>query len=101
MSGHKVCSSFAHYVSFARILPTSSAPERSALSSASSLVNGISTNFEICGLVPEYFAFLAVFIGIDNPTTSARTRELLDWEPTHPGLIADLDAGHYFAPQAP
>jgi len=51
--------------------------------------------------VPEYFAFLAVFIGIDNPTTSARTRELLDWEPTHPGLIADLDAGHYFAPQAP
>jgi nucleoside-diphosphate-sugar epimerase len=50
--------------------------------------------------VPEYFQFLAVFIGVDNPVSSARTRELLGWEPAHPGLIADLDAGHYFAPQA-
>jgi nucleoside-diphosphate-sugar epimerase len=50
--------------------------------------------------VPDYFRFLAVFIGLDNPTSAARTRELLGWEPTHPGLIADLDAGHYFAPQA-
>jgi hypothetical protein len=33
---------------------------------------------------------------LDNPTTSARTRELLDWKPTHPGLLADLDQGHYF-----
>ena len=50
--------------------------------------------------VPEYFQFLAMFIGLDNPTSGARTRELLGWEPAHPGLIADLDAGHYFASQA-
>jgi len=25
------------------------------------------------------------------------TRELLGWQPTHPGLIDDLDEGHYFA----
>ena len=46
--------------------------------------------------VPAYFQFLAGFIGLDNLTSGARTRELLGWEPTHPGLIADIDAGHYF-----
>ncbi|WP_042395273.1 SDR family oxidoreductase [Streptacidiphilus carbonis] len=46
--------------------------------------------------VPGYFQFMAPFIGLDNPTSSARTRELLGWAPTHPGLIADIDAGHYF-----
>jgi nucleoside-diphosphate-sugar epimerase len=50
--------------------------------------------------VPDYFQFLAAFIGLDNPTSSARTRELLGWEPTHPGLIEDMDAGHYFTPKA-
>ncbi|HEX4792045.1 MAG TPA: SDR family oxidoreductase [Actinospica sp.] len=50
--------------------------------------------------LPEYFRFLAGFIGLDNPTSAARTRELLDWAPTHPGLIEDIDAGHYFAAQA-
>jgi nucleoside-diphosphate-sugar epimerase len=44
-----------------------------------------------------YFNFLATFIGLDNVTTANRTRELLGWEATHPGLIADIDAGHYFA----
>lgn len=50
--------------------------------------------------IPAYFQFLSMFIGLDNPTSNARTRELLDWEPTHPGLLADLDDGHYFAPAA-
>jgi nucleoside-diphosphate-sugar epimerase len=31
------------------------------------------------------------------PLSSASTRELLDWKPEHPGLLADLDEGHYFA----
>jgi nucleoside-diphosphate-sugar epimerase len=43
------------------------------------------------------FGFLAMFVGVDNPTSSTRTRQLLDWEPTRPGLIADMDEGHYFA----
>ena len=44
----------------------------------------------------EHFSFLGAFVGLDNPTSSAHTRELLDWQPTHPGLLDDLDQGHYF-----
>jgi nucleoside-diphosphate-sugar epimerase len=33
------------------------------------------------------------------PMSNASTRQLLGWEPSHPGLIADLDEGHYFAGQ--
>jgi nucleoside-diphosphate-sugar epimerase len=33
------------------------------------------------------------------PMSSASTRQLLGWEPGHPGLIADLDQGHYFTGQ--
>ncbi len=44
----------------------------------------------------EHFSFLAAFVGYDNPTSSERTRWLLSWQPAHPGLLADLDQGHYF-----
>jgi nucleoside-diphosphate-sugar epimerase len=43
-----------------------------------------------------HFGWLAPFVMVNNPTSSARTQQLLDWKPTHPGLIADLDQGHYF-----
>ncbi|MBV9795213.1 MAG: 3-beta hydroxysteroid dehydrogenase, partial [Actinobacteria bacterium] len=36
------------------------------------------------------------FITMDMSMPNAATRELLGWEPAHPGLIADLDQGHYF-----
>jgi len=45
----------------------------------------------------EHFGFLGGFVGLDNWTSSALTRELLGWEPTHEGLIDDLTHGHYFA----
>ena len=44
-----------------------------------------------------HFGFLAAFVGMDMPVSSAITRELLDWAPTGPGLIEDIEAGHYFA----
>jgi nucleoside-diphosphate-sugar epimerase len=44
----------------------------------------------------EHFGFLAGFLAADNPVSSTLTRELLGWQPTHPGLIEDLDKGHYF-----
>jgi nucleoside-diphosphate-sugar epimerase len=44
----------------------------------------------------EHFTWLAGFLAADSPASSALTRELLGWQPTHPGLIEDLDEGHYF-----
>jgi len=46
---------------------------------------------------PQHLGFLASFAGLDNPTSNDRTRELLGWEPTHPGWIEDVQDGHYFA----
>jgi nucleoside-diphosphate-sugar epimerase len=46
--------------------------------------------------IVDYFDFLAFFISLDNPASSTFTQELLDWHPTHPGLIDDLNEGHYF-----
>jgi nucleoside-diphosphate-sugar epimerase len=44
----------------------------------------------------EHFSFLGAFVLLDNPTSSELTRQWLGWEPTQPGLIDDLDQGHYF-----
>jgi nucleoside-diphosphate-sugar epimerase len=41
--------------------------------------------------------FLGMVAQLDNPTSSARTRETLGWKPTHAGLLADIAEGHYFA----
>ena len=40
--------------------------------------------------------FLGLIAQLDNPTSSKRTRDLLRWNPTHPELLADIAAGHYF-----
>jgi nucleoside-diphosphate-sugar epimerase len=44
----------------------------------------------------EHFGWLGMFLAADAPASSALTRKLLNWQPTHPGLIDDLQAGHYF-----
>jgi nucleoside-diphosphate-sugar epimerase len=44
-----------------------------------------------------HFGFLSVFASLDNPTSNALTRKVLDWQPEGPGLIEDLEAGHYFS----
>jgi len=44
----------------------------------------------------EHFTWLSGFLGLDAPASSALTRELLGWQPTNPGLIEDLEQGHYF-----
>ncbi len=45
---------------------------------------------------PEHFGFLAPFAALDNATSSELTQKILDWHPEHPGLLADLEDGHYF-----
>lgn len=47
--------------------------------------------------VPAHFGFLAYPARLDLPASSLITRRTLGWEPAHPGLLADLDNGHYFA----
>lgn len=44
----------------------------------------------------EHFGWLGAFLGVDSPASSTLTRELLGWQPTQPGLIEDLELGHYF-----
>ncbi len=44
----------------------------------------------------DHFGWIGMFFGADAPASNALTRELLGWEPTRQGLIADLDEGHYF-----
>jgi len=44
-----------------------------------------------------HFGFLGPLVQLDNPTSSLQTQELLGWKPAHPGLIEDIDEGHYFA----
>jgi nucleoside-diphosphate-sugar epimerase len=43
-----------------------------------------------------HFGFLGGLVAIDSPASSALTRALVEWQPTHPGLIDDLNEGHYF-----
>ncbi|MGC0416285.1 SDR family oxidoreductase [Embleya sp. AB8] len=44
----------------------------------------------------EHFGWLGTFFATDIPTSSTLTRKLLGWQPTHPGLLEDLDQDHYF-----
>lgn len=41
--------------------------------------------------------FVGMIAQLDNPTSSAKTREVLGWRPAHADLLADIAAGHYFA----
>jgi nucleoside-diphosphate-sugar epimerase len=43
-----------------------------------------------------HFGFLSAHAQADNPSSSTLTRNLLGWQPGHPGLVDDLGQGHYF-----
>lgn len=63
-------------------------------------VIGRHLDLPVVAIAPEdaaaHFGWLAGFLGADVPASSALTRELLGWQPTHAGLIDDLEEGHYF-----
>jgi nucleoside-diphosphate-sugar epimerase len=54
---------------------------------------------EVAGLL----GFIGHVLAMDAPCSSKRTREGLGWQPTQPGLLADLEKGTYFdaTPGAP
>ncbi len=46
---------------------------------------------------PAYLDFLAMFAPVDNPASSALTREWLGWRPKGPELLTDMRENGYFA----
>lgn len=46
--------------------------------------------------IKDRFGFIAPFLDVDNPVSSASTRRRLDWEPTERQLLDDLEHGSYF-----
>jgi len=44
----------------------------------------------------EYEGMLVRLLSTDMPASSTITQELLGWKPTRPGLIEDIEQGHYF-----
>jgi nucleoside-diphosphate-sugar epimerase len=63
-------------------------------------VIGRGLNVPALSIPPEeavrHFGALATFVGWDIPASSAQTRKQLGWNPTGPGLIADLENVRYF-----
>lgn len=45
----------------------------------------------------DHFGFVGAALALDIPASAERTRKELGWQPEQPGLVADLEAGHYFA----
>ena len=56
---------------------------------------GARLNLSVKSITPEeaqsFFGWLAMFAGRDSPASSELTRKKLGWQPTGPGLIADLE----------
>jgi len=44
----------------------------------------------------DHFGWMGSFAGMDMAASSTLTQQWLNWHPTHPGLLADLEQGHYF-----
>ena len=44
-----------------------------------------------------HFGGMSGFFGLDAPASSAITQQKLGWQPSHAGLVEDLEAGFYFA----
>jgi nucleoside-diphosphate-sugar epimerase len=63
-------------------------------------VIGRHLDLPVAAVAPEdaadHFGWLADALALDAPASSTLTRELTGWQPTQPGLIDDLEKGHYF-----
>jgi nucleoside-diphosphate-sugar epimerase len=63
-------------------------------------VIGRGLRLPVVAIPPEeaarHFGFLGAFFALDCPASSALTQQLLGWYPAQPGLVADLEQGHYF-----
>ncbi|QKZ13706.1 SDR family oxidoreductase [Spirosoma sp. KUDC1026] len=57
-------------------------------------------NLPVVSIDPDeaasHFGWMALFARMDAPSSNQQTRDRLGWEPTHPDLRNDLNAGFYF-----
>ena len=64
-------------------------------------VIGRHLNLPVTGLSREeaesHFGLFALFASMDIAASSVQTQKRFGWHPGHPGLIDDLDEGHYFS----
>ena len=60
-------------------------------------VIGQQLGLPVASRAAEHFGWFARFAGADMAATSERTRQLLGWTPTGPGLLADLEQPGYYA----
>jgi nucleoside-diphosphate-sugar epimerase len=60
---------------------------------------GRGLNLPAVSITPDeaasHFGWMAMFVGLDMPASSAQTRARLDWHPTGPTLIDDLNEARY------
>ena len=63
-------------------------------------VIGSHLSIPVASIAPEdasaHFGWIGTIWALNAPTSNRVTRERLAWRPTGPGLIQDVDAGHYF-----
>ncbi|UXA08027.1 SDR family oxidoreductase [Mycobacterium sp. SMC-2] len=56
---------------------------------------GRGLNVPTAAVPAEDFGFFGAVFAVDQPASSELTRERFGWRPTHPSLLADLEAGNY------
>jgi nucleoside-diphosphate-sugar epimerase len=60
-------------------------------------VIGRHLNLPAASVPAEDLGFLGMLLAVDQPASRTLTSELLGWRPVQPGLIEDMDKGHYFS----
>jgi nucleoside-diphosphate-sugar epimerase len=65
-----------------------------------SIAEAIGRRFDlpVASVAREHFGWLGTFVELDVRASSRRTREQLGWQPTHPGVLDDLE--HYRSARA-
>jgi len=77
-----------------KVMPISESPSRIAQAIGTGL--GVSVRSLARDQAGAHFDWIAAFVAIDNPTSSALTRAVLGWLPKESGLLMDLKETGYF-----
>ena len=56
---------------------------------------GVPTRSVPAAQAADHFGWIGGFFAMDAEASNTLTRERTGWNPTHPGLLADIEAGAY------